>query len=87
MMPHFSIFFPSKSTVKVVQKRKKWKKRPKTRFLKFLKILDCLNGYLSNMRPPNYLILEEGVLNFHLKSNSSFYQLFSLCYVLVVQKR
>ena len=84
MMPHFSIFLPSKNTVKVVQKTKK--KRPKTRFLKFFKILDCLNDYLSNMRRPNYLILGEGVLNFHLKSDSSFYHLFSWFYALVVKK-
>ena len=52
------------------------KKANKTRFLKFLKILGLLNGYLGDTRPSNYLILKEGALNFHLKSNSSFYHFF-----------
>ena len=83
MMPHFFIFFPRKNTVNVVAKTKK---RPKTRFLKLFKILDCLNEYLSNMRPSNYLILEKGALNFHLKSNSSFYHFYSWFYALFVKK-
>ena len=51
------------------------KKGPKTiknTIFKFFKILDCLNGYLSDMRPSNYLILDKEALNFHLKSDSSF---------------
>ena len=83
-MPHFSIFSPSKNTVKVIHKTAK--NCQKIRFLKFFKILDCLNEYLSDTIPPNYLILKEGALNFHLKSDSGFYHFFSRFYALVLKK-
>ena len=48
MMPHFSIFLPSKNTVKVVQKtKKKRQKTAKNTIFEFFKILDYLNDYLS----------------------------------------
>ena len=61
---------------------KKAQKRQKTRFLKIFKRLALLNDYLGDTRPSNYWILGEGALNFHLKSDSSFYHFYSWFYAL-----
>ena len=58
------MFFLSKNTVKVMTKSKK---TAKNTLFEFFEVLGLLSDYLSDQRSSNYLILEGGVLNFHLK--------------------